>query len=170
MKPVKGRYLHKDSTFENVSIARREIPVLDDSLNSVNLLPPAMKLRVGNVFTPVCDSVHWGGGGSLWGSLSRGSLSMGVSVHRVSVQGVSVQGISIQGGLCPGRGSLSVSLWGSLSRGYLSSESLSRGSLSRGLCPRRGVPVREIPRTVTCGWYASYWNAFLLKVILENLY
>ena len=42
---------------------------------------PQTKLREGNVFTPVCDSVHRGGlcpGGSLskWG----GSLSRGVSV------------------------------------------------------------------------------------------
>ena len=42
-------------------------------------LPPATKLREGNVFTPVCHSVH---------------------------RRVSVQGISVQGGLCPG-GSLS---------------------------------------------------------------
>ena len=34
-------------------------------------LPPATKLRQGNVFTSVCDSVH-GGGVSVWGSLSGG--------------------------------------------------------------------------------------------------
>ena len=47
-------------------------------------LPPATKLRQGNVFTPVCDSVQAR-------SLSRG---------------VSVQEGSLSGGLCPG-GSLS---------------------------------------------------------------
>ena len=31
------------------------------------LLPPATKLRQGNVFTPVCHSLHRGGGGSLSG-------------------------------------------------------------------------------------------------------
>ena len=87
-----------------------------------------MKLRQGNVFTPVCDSVHGGGGlchmtrgglrprglclgvsvqgglclGGLW---SRGSLSRGVSVQ---VGGLSGWGVSVRvGGLCPGGGSLS---------------------------------------------------------------
>ena len=48
------------------------------------------KLRGGNVFTPVCDSVH---GGCLCPgvSLSGGSLSKGVSVEGVSVDGVSVR-------------------------------------------------------------------------------
>ena len=88
------------------------------------LLPPETKLRQGNVFTPVCDSVHRGvsvpacttdhmtrglcPGVSVQGSLSRmGSLS---SPGWVSVQskvgslsrGVSVQGFSVQGCLCPG--------------------------------------------------------------------
>ena len=46
--------------------------------------------------------------------------------------------------------------------------SLSRG---RGLCPGGGVSVqgegslsgRHLPRTVRCGQYVSYWNAFLLN-------
>ena len=72
------------------------------------LLQPATKLRQGNVFTPVCDSVHRRVSvqGSLCpgGSLSRGvsvgeSLSTVVSVQGVSVQGVSVWGISVHGGL-----------------------------------------------------------------------
>ena len=49
-------------------------------------------------------------------------------------------GGSLSGGLCPG--------------GSLSGRSLSRG----GLCP--GDPPCH--HTVTCGWYTSYWNAFLL--------
>ena len=61
------------------------------------LLPPATKLQEGNVFTPVCDSVH--------------------------------KGVSAQGGLCP------------------------RGSLLGELGP--------VSVMVTCGRYASYWNAFL---------
>ena len=102
------------------------------------LLPSATKLREGNVFTPVCDSVHRGGG-----SLSRG-------------------GISVGGGLCPGRGGVSVQEGGCLCPG--------RGSLSRkggGLCPGRGrlCPGGSLsgrpPGTVTCGRYASFWNAFL---------
>ena len=62
-------------------------------------LPPATKLRQGNVFTRVCDSVHRGGlcpsihyrshdqGGLCpGGSLSGGSLSWGVSVQGVSLR------------------------------------------------------------------------------------
>ena len=62
-------------------------------------LPPATKLRQGNVYTLVCDSVH-----------------------------------------------------------------------REGLCPGRGVSVRETSRhhTVTCGWYASYWNAFFFFLILRR--
>ena len=60
---------------------------------------------------------------------------------------------------------------GSLSGGSLSSWSLSGG----GICPGWGVSVQVggslskgvlcqgYPRTVTSGWYASYWNAFLLS-------
>ena len=51
------------------------------------------KLRKGNVFTRVCDSVHREGVSVQGGSLSRG---------------VSVQWVSVQGGLCPG----GVSVWG----------------------------------------------------------
>ena len=84
---------------------------------------PQTKLRQGNVFTTVCDSVCKGGVSVQEGLYLGGSLSRGVSVQGVSVQG-----------------------------------SLSRGSLSSGFY------VRETPRrrTVTCGQYASYWNAFLL--------
>ena len=56
-------------------------------------LPPATKLRQGNVFTPVCHSVH-GVGVSVpactTGHMTRGSLSGGVSVQ---------MGGSVQGGL-----------------------------------------------------------------------
>ena len=43
------------------------------------LLPPATKLRQGNVFTPVRHSLH-----------------RGVSVHGVSVRGVSVRGFIVR--------------------------------------------------------------------------
>ena len=89
---------------------------------------------------------------------------------------------SLSGGLCPGvsvqgrrvsvQGSLS-RRWGSLSKG----ESLSSGVLCLcpegglclgglclgGLCP--GESVRETPRTVKSGQYASYWNAFLFYFV-----
>ena len=101
------------------------------------LLPPATKLRQGNVFTPVCDSVRGGGlcpGVSVqWGSLSSGglcpvgSLSSGVSVQWGSLSrgspsgGISVpRGVSIQGG------------WGSLSRLVSVHGSLCQGGLCQG--------------------------------------
>ena len=73
-----------------------------------------MKLRQGNVFTPVCDSVH------------RGDLCL--------------EGLC-PGGLCQGQG---VSFWGVSVQGCL---------------------CQEDPRTVTCRWYASYWNAFLFETL-----
>ena len=67
-------------------------------------LPPATKLRQGNVSTPVYDSVHKGSlsrGSLSGGSLSRGSLSRGSLFRGASVQ---YRGVSVQyRGLCPGR-------------------------------------------------------------------
>ena len=54
---------------------------------------PQTKLREGNVFTHVCDSVH--GGGGLWPrgvSVWEGFVQGGLCPGGVSVQGVSVQG------------------------------------------------------------------------------
>ena len=113
-------------------------PVYNEFGYHERILTPATKLRQDNVFTPVCHSVHRG----------RGSLSQ----HAPQVTWP--RGVSVWGGvLCPG---------GSLSGGVCP-EGVSRGP--GGLCPEgvsvRGVSVRETPRTVTSGWYASYWNAFL---------
>ena len=100
------------------------------------------KLRQGNVFTPMCHSVHREGG--LYTSIH----------HRPNDQGGSLsRGISVQGGLCP--------------RGSLSSRSLFRGSLSRDLCPGESLSEKH-PCTVTSGRYASYCNAFSL--LLEFVY
>ena len=95
-----------------------------------------------------CLSVHRGvsvQGVFVWGFLSRevsvhGGLCPGWSLSRR----VPVQGVSVQGGLCP-RG-------GSLSGGRVS---VQRGSLPRGES-LSGGSVRETPRTVTCGRYATY--------------
>ena len=57
----------------------------------MTFLPPATKLRQGNVFTPVCDSVQ-GGGIPVQG----GSLYMGVCVQGGLCPGVCVQGVSVR--------------------------------------------------------------------------
>ena len=54
-------------------------------LADMAFLPPATKLWKGNVFTPVCDSVHRGSlcpgglcpGVPVWGSLCLGGLCQG---------------------------------------------------------------------------------------------
>ena len=91
----------------------------------------------GNVFTPVCDSVHRSGG-------------VAVSVWVGLCPGVSDCGGLCLGGLCP-----VVSVW---------RECLSIGSLPRGVSVQ-GVSVWGdlCDRTVMCGQYASYWNAFLFS-------
>ena len=39
---------------------------------SIKILPPTTKLRHGNVFTPVCHSVHRGGYACPWGHACLG--------------------------------------------------------------------------------------------------
>ena len=61
-------------------------------------------------------------------------------------------------------GGVSVSVGGSHSQGF----SVQGGrSMSRGSLPGGGS-VTETPRMVTSGRYVSYWNAFLVNVILLN--
>ena len=97
-------------------------------------------LGQGNVFTPVCHSVHGGGvsvSACITGHMTGDSLSSGGSLSR----GVSVPGGGplSNGGLCPG-----------------------------ALCPR-GVSVGETPHTVMSGRYISYWNAFWFHTEIERL-
>ena len=121
--------------------------------NDSHYYRPQTKLREGNVFIPVCDSVHRGDlcprGISVCGSLSGesmssmvsvkgdlcpwGSLSRGCLFQSVCPGSLYPSGVSVQRGLCLGD-----SLQGGLSPG---------GSLSRGSSVRRG--------------YAFQWNAFL---------
>ena len=93
-----------------VSIIDNHLYVVSLSIKSLKVsLPPATKLREGNVFIPVCDSVHRGGSLSRWGGLCPGVAG---------------------GGLCPGVG-VSVLGWGSLSRGFsVQGVSVQCGSLS----------------------------------------
>ena len=123
------------------------------------LLPPATKLRQGNVFTSVCQEFCPQGGG---GGVSVPACTTGHMTRRVSVWGASVQGglcpggggslsrgrgIYVQGGLCLEAGSLSgggVSVWGGVSvqgEGLYPGGSLSRGRVSvqgKDLCPGGG--------------------------------
>ena len=132
-----------------------------------NLLPPATKLRQGNIFTPVCQSVHKGVSvpacptghmtrGSLFGGLCLGgglcpgvvSVQRGLCPGGFLSKGLSVQGVSVQGGLCP-RGGLcpgGVSVQGEglcLGGGSLSGGRVSvQGRVSvrgEGLCPGEGL-------------------------------
>ena len=68
---------------------------------------------------------------------------------------------SLSGGLCPG---ISVQRGVSLSRGSLSWGISVQGNPPGQRPPRQRPPQTET-RTVTSGWYASYWNAFLLHLL-----
>ena len=153
------------------------------SRTSAQLLPSANDIWDKVMFSQACvsHSVH-GRGGLLLGGLPRGGLLMG---GRVCLEGVCILGVwgkvifseacvshsvhgegfcmmslpvwlsgptSLLGGLCPGWGE---SLWG-----LCPGQSLSRGCFVQGgLC-------RETPKNQKSGWYASYWNAFLVFVRL----
>ena len=97
------------------------------------LLPPATKLGQGNVFTGVCDSVNGGLGVPPPGG---GGLLWGVFCSG--------------GCLFPG-GCL---LWGVSAGGV---------SAPRGGCLLPGGLVETPWDGYCCGWYASYWNAFLFQ-------
>ena len=129
--------------------------------------------------------------GFLSGGFCPGGLCPGVAcVQRGLCPGRSLnREFSVQGGLCPREGGLcpgignlcpgegvsvqEISVWGSLSRGLCpgvcvqgglcpgASGSLSMGSISGGLSHR------DSSITVMCGWYASYWNAFLFKLSFQ---
>ena len=114
-------------------------------------------LGQGNIFTPVCHSVH-GGGVCSW----RGACSWGVPAPG----GCLVWGclLLVGGGACP-RGSASGGACSGV--GCL----LPRGLLPGGVCSR-GVPApREVPAPGGAWWrpprqlllwaVCIYWNAFL---------
>ena len=130
---------------EHPAWTQQDVQLISDTVIFIHrkLLPPATKLRQGNVFTSVCDSVHRGVFIIQEGSLSRGVSVQGgqgsLSEGGLCPRGLCTRGVPVQGGLCPERGSLSRQ--GSLSMG--------------GLC-------QGDPHMVTCGQYTSYWNAFLL--------
>ena len=111
------------------------------NLNPNNIYRPQTKLREGNVFTGVCDSVHRGvvpapgGGGSAPGGCLLGGecLVPGGSAPA----GCLLQGVPALGGLLLG------------------------GCLLPGGTCSGGCLVETLPEGYCCGRYASYWNAFL---------
>ena len=139
------------------------------------LLPPATKLPQGNVFTPVCHSVHGEG------SLSQHAPQV-TWPGRVSVQWGLSRGVFVQGGLCPGQSLSRVFIQGGLCPGGLSVQGGSMfGDRNGGLCPggfcpaeslssrvsvQQGVFVRETPWTETSPYGTERAIRFLLECIL----
>ena len=89
--------------------------------------------------------------GDVFTSVCHSVHGMGLCPEGSLTRGSLSRGVSVQGGLCPG-----------------------------GLCPgggggRWGVGVhgglsgRPPPSTITCGWYVSYWNAFLWWIVTDQL-
>ena len=129
-------------------------------------------LGQGNVFTPVCHSVHKGVSLSqhasqvTWqvGLYPEGSLSRGHLSRLISVQGVSVQGVLCPEGLCLGVSVQGVSFQlGSLSRGSLSRGVSVKGSLSRGVSVQ-GVSVQV---GGLCQADPPYGNEQMVRILLE---
>ena len=132
------------------------------------LLPPATKLRQGNVFTPVSHSVHgegslsqhapqvtWPRGVSVqWGLCPGGVFVQGGSLSRtVSVQGLYPGGSLSRGSLCSGGFYVWGQKWRSLSRRFLSSR----------VSVQQGVFVRETPWTET----SPYGTERAIRILLE---
>ena len=75
--------------------------------------------------------------------LGRGVSVQGVCAGGLCPRNLCLGDVSVQAGVCPG--------------------GLGPGGLYPGGSLSRGVSVgRPLPRNQKCGWYASYWNAFLL--------
>ena len=118
-----------------------------------NFYRPQTKLREGNVFTPLCHSVHRGRG--LCPSMHHRSHDLGVSVQwgGLCPVGVSVQGDSLQVGLCPG----GLCPGGSLSGGLCQGGLCPGGSLSRGISVQEGSLLGRRP----------YGNEQVVRILLE---
>ena len=147
-------------------------------------LPPATKLRQGNVFTSVCQEFcpRGGGGGMVGGMHGRGACMavggacMAVGGHAwqwggihgsgghawqwggacMAGEGACVAvGVCMAGGVC---GSGGHAWWGGVWRGgHVWQMRCMRGG--GGMCGRRNGHCS--------GWYASYWNAFLFEILFN---
>ena len=108
-------------------------------------------------------------GGLYPGGLYPGGLCLGrghLCPGGVCPRGVSVQG---RGYLCPGEGVSLSRGGGSLTRGVSMGEGayLCRGFSVQGVSVQGTSLSGRPPRTVTCGRYASYWNAFLFSLEID---
>ena len=115
---------------------------------TIAFLPPATKLREGNVFTPVCHSIH------RWGVSVRG---VSVRGSGLCSRGISVWGLSVQRGLCPREG---LSPGGALPGGSLSGR------------PPPYVNVRAVRILLECilvlHYFTTYSNfCFFLELIIH---
>ena len=93
-------------------------------------------------------------------SLGQGNIFTGVCQEFFSQGGVCFQwGVSSRGDGCL--------LWGAVCSWGVSA---SGGGclLPRGVVCSRGCLVETYPPRYCCGWYASYWNAFLLLLFFSE--
>ena len=123
-------------------------------------LPPATKLRQGNVFTSVCQEFCPQGG--LCPSMYHRSHDWGLSVWgegSLFGGGLCLEGLCVWG-ICPGGGYV----WGvSLHKVFV------QGVSVQGVSVRAIPPPTKTPCTVTSRRYASYWNAFLFQKKLATV-
>ena len=121
------------------------------------LLPPATKLGQGNIFTPVCHSVHRGGVRGCSGGVhgcSRGGMH---GCSRGGMRGCSREGCMVApGGACV------VALGGCAWLLQGGCAWLLQGGV-HGI--RRHTEIRSMS-----GRYTSYWNAFLLQIYISFVY
>ena len=112
----------------------------------VIFLPPATKLRLGNIFTSVCQEFcpQRGVHGTVGGMCGRGHAWQGVCM----AGGMHGRGVCMAGGMCGG----GHAWWGDAWQG---------GHVWQGgMCGRKNGNCR--------GRYASYWNAFLFDKSLSH--
>ena len=113
--------------------ANRKSRTLARLLMGVYVYRPQTKLGQGNVFTPVCHSVHRG----------------------VYNRGVCIRGVSTSGGVCIG----DVCMGGGMDL-HPGRVCIQEGSAPRGWAD---PPIGYYGIQSTNGRYASYWNAFLFQ-------
>ena len=134
--------------------------------------PSANEVYEGYVFTPACHSVHRDGvsrprlRGEVAGSargLSR-PRPMGGPGPRPRGRGCSGPGSEEKSGVCPG--GVQAQAHGGVSRPRPRGRGCSgQGCVCIPACTEADTPFPPPADSYCCGWYASYWNAFLFLII-----